>query len=204
MVYARLLRGTDPGAKRSLESDQRKWWGERSQCQKNADPPACVEQSYTTRIGNLKARPDYPGDVAPAMGPKIIQDAPIKEAGQGWAKNLSEYFKAINLCVASARTPIQAVLSAWNEGRDMVAMWLRRQDGQNLRCTAARNGNQLKSLVDWDVGEDIHTTGPVLYLGAKEPGCASAAGVIDPIGTPLGWLIGTDCLSQEAKNAEPS
>lgn len=194
-VYARLLRGTDVNAKRSVESEQRKWWSERSQCQGNADPIACVEQSYTGRIAHLKARPDYPGDL-PALGPTIIQESPIKEAGQGWARNLSEYVKAIKLCTASWRTPVRTVLSAWKEERgETIAMWLKSDDGQNLLCHAAKNGSKLKSLRPQEAGEDLPTAGPILYIGIYEPKdqCKKSTRVLDSTGSEFGWLARSDC-----------
>ena len=194
-VYARLLRGSDMGAKRSLESEQRKWWGERSQCQKNADPIACVEQSYTARIGHLKARPDYPGDV-PAMGPRIIQDSPIKEAGKGWAKNLSEYFKAIKLCTDSWSSPVRTVLSAWKEDRgETVAMWMQDKDDQDLLCMAKRDGSKLVRIRPRDADEDLPAIGPVFHSGNAEPKgrCEKPVRVLDPSGSEFGWLTQGIC-----------
>ncbi|MFN0313806.1 MAG: lysozyme inhibitor LprI family protein [Burkholderiales bacterium] len=192
-VYARLLRGTDTGAKRTLESEQRKWWGERAQCQKIADPAVCIEHTYTTRISHLKARPDYPGDVPAAMAPKIIQDSP---AVQGWAKNLSEFFKAIKVCAAGPSRPTRSVLSAWMEERgETIAMWLQDDEDQNHLCLAAKNGSKLITLRPGAVDEDLPKAGPVLYLGNAEPRghCANPVRVLDPTGHEFGWLAQVVC-----------
>jgi len=196
-VYARSLRGAQGEAVKSLEAEQRRWWGDRAQCQKDSDPIACVGRKYTTRIDTLKGRPDYPGD-QPALGPKITKDAPIKEVGQGWSKNLSEYFKAIKVCVAVSPKPARSVLTAWKEERgETVAMWIQDDEDQNLLCLAARDGSKLIRLRLRDVDEDLPEVGPILYLGNTEPRghCENPIPVLDPSGREFGWLAQSLCKS---------
>ncbi len=194
-VYARCLRAKEPVSVKTTQTDQHKWWGERARCQKHADPVACVERSYGARIAALKSRPDYPGD-QPVKAPKIIKDVPIKEIGQGWSRDMSEYFRAIKLCSTKWRTPVHAVLKAWREGRgETISMWLRSDDDQNLLCNASKNGKELKLLRPQAVDEDVPVAGPILYLGKTEPTnpCKDAVRVLDPDGKDFGWLSAAPC-----------
>lgn len=192
-VYSRSLRIEDPATVRSIQVEQHKWWGERAQCQKDADPPACVERTYNERISALKSLPTYPGD-KPIRAPRIGREVAIKEVGQGWSRELSEYYKAIKLCTTKWKTPVRTVLKAWREERgETISMWLRSSEDEYLLCTASRNGQELKLLRPQESDEEPPTSGPVLHLSSPGSACKTTTPVLDPQGREFGWLSAEPC-----------
>lgn len=193
-VFARSLRVSDPTIVRSIQVEQHHWWSERARCQKDADPNACVERIYTERIAALRAHPSYPGDKPMSGGPRIIREVAIKDAGQGWSRDLSDYFKAIKLCTSKWKSPIRSVQKAWREGRgETISMWLRSQEDEGLICTASKNGQELKLIRPSLEDEEPPLDGPTLIIGAYSGECKAAVNVLDPQGNAFGWLLPSAC-----------
>ncbi len=141
VVYARMLRVLSGDAEKAFNAEQRKWWANRAQCQKDKDPLSCLEGRYDARIAGLTSRPDYPGD-QPRPRDEFTE-ALIKEAGKGWSQNMSVYMKAIRACVAKASPRPRAVLTAWTEEEgELVLMRLRGPGGEELVCIAKKDGTQ--------------------------------------------------------------
>ena len=167
-VHARLLRLPNPQGRKRIESDQRRWWGTRPACQADPAPEACLTRLYQARISDLKQRPDYPGDHAPAAK-TVHLDAHIKSKGPGWTQQLSVYVKAIDRCRSEAGVPVDSVLSAWKEGRgESIALWLRSAD-QHLFCEADLGGVKLLRLRPHEYGEPLPDSNAALYLGTTAP-----------------------------------
>ena len=109
VARARMLDVLKGDAEKGFTADHGKWWANLAQCRKDKDPPTCLEGRYQARISEIKSRPDYSGE-----GPRPreeFSEALIKEAGKGWAQNMSAYMKAIRACSAKSPPKARAVLS---------------------------------------------------------------------------------------------
>ncbi len=54
LAYARMLSALNGDAERSLAAEQRKFWVERSHCQKDKDPVECLHARYETRLAQIR------------------------------------------------------------------------------------------------------------------------------------------------------
>jgi uncharacterized protein len=192
--YARMLKVLTGDAEKTLSAEQRKWWGERGTCQKQADPGACLEKRYHARIAELTGRADYPGDQPRPR--EEFSEALIKEAGKGWSQHASLYMKAIRACIAKTKPAPRAVLVAWSEeDGELIAMRLRGAAGEDLVCVARKDGAQA-NVRPREVAETLPDAGPVLWLGATgapKDACGKPVQVIDTDDTPVGWLAEASC-----------
>jgi hypothetical protein len=189
-----MLSALNGDAERSLAAEQRKFWVERSHCQKDKDPVDCLHARYETRLAQIKGRPDYPGDERTAR--TEYTEALIKEAGKGWAQSMSVYMRAIRACVAKATPKPRAVLTAWPHGGDRsVAMRLRTAAGEDYLCVARQDGTQAQVRKREPV-ETVPDAGPILWLGtgaAPKAACGTPIQVLDTDDTPVGWLAEAKC-----------
>ena len=194
MDYARMLKVLSGDGEKTFTSEQRKWWAERGTCQKDADPSGCLERRYQARITALTLRPDYPGDQPRPR--EEFSEALIKEAGKGWSQNMSVYMRAIRACLAKAKPAPRAVLAAWTEEEgELVLMRLRGAVGEDLVCTAKKDGAQ-SNMRAREPAETLPDAGPVLWLGAgaaPQEACGKPVQVIDTDDTPVGWLADGKC-----------
>jgi uncharacterized protein len=194
MDYARMLKVLSSDGERTFSAEQRKWWGERGTCQKEADPSGCLEKRYQSRITALTSRPDYPGDQPRPR--EEFSEALIKEAGKGWSQNMSAYMKAIRACIAKANPAPRAVLAVWTEEEgELVLLRLRGAAGDDLVCIAKKDGTQ-PNVRPREPAETLSDAGPVLWLGtgaAPKEACGKPVQVIDTDDTPVGWLADGKC-----------
>ena len=195
LSYSRMLHAVSGNAEKAFSAEQRRWWAARTTCEKDKDPPHCLEARYEARIAEVKARPDYPGD-EPAKRQEGFTESLIKETGPGWSQNASAYMKAIRACVASMSPAPRAIVAAWSEeDGELVAMRLRGTAGEDLLCTAKRDGTQA-NFRQREPGETVPPEGPILWLGsggAPKEACGKPVQVLDTDDTQVGWLADAKC-----------
>jgi len=192
--YARMLKVLSGDGEKAFSAEQRKWWAERGTCQKDSNPSRCLEKRYQARIGELTSRADYPGDQPKPR--EEFSEALIKEAGKGWSQHASQYMKAIRACAAKTKPSPRAVLTVWTEEEgELVLMRLRGTAGEDLICTAKKDGTQPNVRAREPV-ETLPDAGPVLWLSAgasPKEACGKPVQVIDTDDTPVGWLADGNC-----------
>jgi uncharacterized protein len=194
VAYARVLKVVSGSAARAFTGEQNKWWAARNLCQKDKDPDDCLAGRYEARIAELKGRPDYPGDEPHVR--EEFSEALIKEAGKGWAQNMSAYMRAIRACVGKAAPRPRAVLAVWTEEEgELVGMRLRGGAGEDYMCIAKKDGTQANVRKREPV-ETVPEAGPILWLGAAaapKEACGKPLQVLDTDDTPIGWLADGKC-----------
>jgi uncharacterized protein len=194
VAYARVLKVVSGSAERAFTGEQNKWWAARNLCQKDKDPDDCLAGRYEARIAELKGRPDYPGDEPHVR--EEFSEALIKEAGKGWAQNMSAYMRAIRACVGKAAPRPRAVLAVWTEEEgELVGMRLRAGAGEDYMCIAKKDGTQANVRKREPV-ETVPEAGPILWLGAAaapKEACGKPLQVLDTDDTPVGWLADGKC-----------
>lgn len=195
LAYSRMLRVLSGSAEQAFTAEQRKWWGARGACQKDKDPQSCLEGRYEARIAEVKARPDYPGDEQ-APRQEGFTESLIKETGQGWSQHASAYMKAVRACVAKTVPAPRAVLVAWTEEEgELVVMRLRGAAGEDLLCTAKKDG-ATANVRPREQGETVPAEGPILWLGSGTPpkgACGKPVPVLDTDDSQVGWLADAKC-----------
>ena len=194
VAYARVLKVLSGDAEKAFTVDQRKWWSARASCQKDKDPPSCLEGRYENRLAELTSRPDYPGE-----GPRPkdeFTESLIKETGKGWSQNMSLYMKAIRTCITKPSPRPRAVLTVWTEEEgELVGMRLRGAGGEDLVCYSKKDGSQANVRPREPV-ETVPDEGPVLWLGGgavPKEACGKPVQVLDTDDTPVGWLADGKC-----------
>jgi uncharacterized protein YecT (DUF1311 family) len=195
LAYSRMLHALSGSAEQAFTAEQRKWWSSRTTCQKDKDPESCLEGRYEARIAEVKARPDYPGDER-APRQEGFTESLIKETGQGWSKNASVYMKAMRACISKIAPPPRAVLVAWSEEEgELVAMRLRGAAGEDLLCSAKKDGTATTVRLR-EQGETMPLEGPILWLGpgaAPKEACGKPVPVLDTDDSQVGWLADVKC-----------
>jgi uncharacterized protein len=192
--YARMLKVLSGEGEKAFTAEQRKWWGARGSCQKELDPSGCLEKRYQGRIAELTSRPDYPGDQPRPR--EEFSESLIKETGKGWSQHTSLYMRAIRACIAKAKPAPRAVLAVWTEEEgELVLMRLRGAAGEDLVCTAKKDGTQSNTRAR-EPAETLPEAGPVLWLSvgaAPKEACGKPVQVIDTDDAPVGWLSDANC-----------
>ena len=195
LAYSRMLHALSGNPEKTFSAEQRRWWAARAACEKDKDPPHCLEVRYEARVAEVKARPDYPGDER-AKRQEGFTESLIKESGPGWSQNASAYMKAIRACVARISPAPRAIVVAWSEeDGELVAMRLRGAAGEDLLCTAKRDGTQ-PNFRPRESGEPVPSEGPILWLGsgaAPKEACGRPVQVLDTDDTQVGWLADAKC-----------
>lgn len=194
VVRARVLRASNPTARKALEAEHRQWWASLQDCRAGSDTVACLTGRYQRRIEALKSRPDYPGE-GPARRAEP-EPAAIAQAGRGWTRQLSTYLRALRACKEEAPVAIGKLLVAWPTG-DGESISLRLADW-NLKewiCIAHREGHKVFRFEPRGPDESVPEAGPVYHVGgeAPPPRCNHATQVVDPNGRPAGWISEQDC-----------
>jgi len=203
-VYARLLRVTSGDTEKNLTSGQRKWWSARGECSKQQDPVACLEDRYTARIAALKEHPNY---TEARPGPVELAPENISVAGQGWAKSLSRYLKAIRACMRKAPGDVKVVTAGWDDDEHDQAAGVRMRGpaNENWVCVAKRNGTEVISLREANNLETLPEEGPLFYPDPSTPpkgACGKPVQILDENDAPTGWL-GPACNPKPAQNVTP-
>lgn len=203
-VYARLLRVSSGDKEKTLTAGQRKWWATRGECSKQADPVACLEDRYSSRIAALKEHPDYT-ELHP--GPVELTPENIASAGQGWTKSLSRYLKAIRVCMRKAPGSVKAVTAGWDDQQydQAVGMRMRGPANENWVCVAQRNGSEVISLREANNLEMLPEEGPLFYPDPTAPpggACGKPVQILDENDAPTGWL-GPVCTPKQGQPAKP-
>lgn len=195
LAYSRMLHALSGSAEKAFSAEQRRWWAARAACEKDKDPSHCLETRYEARIAEVKTRPDYPGDEH-AKRPEGFTESLIKQSGPGWSQNASAYMKAIRACIAKTSPAPRAILVAWSEEEgELVAMRLRGAAGEDLLCTAKRDGTQ-PNVRPREQGETVPGEGPILWLGSgssPKEACGKPIPVLDTDDTQVGWLADAKC-----------
>jgi uncharacterized protein len=203
-VYARLLRVASGEAERTLSADQRRWWGMRDECRRQATPRECLEARYVGRIAALRSRPDY---TEARQGPVELPPEAISAAGQGWSRALSGYMKAIRVCLRKAPAAVARVGNAWAdaEQEQAVAMRMHGAGGETWVCVARRNGSQVLAFREANNYEELPPEGPLFYpdpSAAPANACGKPVQVLDEYEAPVGW-VGPACApARPSKPAE--
>jgi uncharacterized protein len=202
-VYARLLRVTSGEPERSLTAEQRRWWGTREECRKQADAPGCLESRYQVRIAALRSRPDY---TEARPGPVELPPEAISSVGQGWSRGLSGYIRAIRACLRKAPDGVARIGNAWEdaEQEQAVAMRMSASTGDTWLCVARRNGTEVLSLRPANAYESLPPEGPLFYPDSSTPpaaACGKPIQVLDEHEAPVGW-VGPACPPPPAKSVE--
>jgi uncharacterized protein len=194
VVRSRMLGVLKGDAEKAFTTEHGKWWASLAQCQKDKDPPSCLEGRYEARIKGITSRPDYPGDKAQPH--EEFSESLIKETGKGWSQNMSTYMKAIRACIAKPTPKPRAVLSVWTEEEgEVVMMHLRGAADVDLICFAKKDGTGA-SLRKREPVETLPEDGPILWLGSGPPpneACRKPVQVLDTDDTPVGWLADAKC-----------
>lgn len=192
--YARALKSAKGEDRKSLESDQRLWWGARETCRKVTDPNQCLEERYQGRIAAIESRPGFSADARA----KPVEQAPdpIVTAGEGWTKELSSYMKAMRACREESSASIQKVLTAWTQGTDdSVGFHMVDGNQKHWICVAARGGHKVFSFDAYETSMEVPPPGPVYHINATAvaPACEGGKEVLDSKGKSVGWITQKDC-----------
>jgi uncharacterized protein YecT (DUF1311 family) len=203
-VYARLLRVTSGGAEQTLTSEQRRWWGTRDECRRQAAPEHCLEERYAGRIAVLRSRPDY---TEARPGPVELPPTAISAAGAGWSRGLSSYIKAIRACLRKAPGEVSRIGNAWEDAEQdhAVAMRMRAANGDTWLCVARRDGSEVLSLKTANTYETLPPEGPLFYpdpSAAPKQACGKPVQVLDEYDAAVGW-VGPACTAQAATPPAP-
>jgi uncharacterized protein YecT (DUF1311 family) len=202
-VYARLLRVTSGETEKTLATEQRRWWGSRDDCRKQAAPVACLETRYVDRIAQLKARPDYT-----EARPGKVELAPerLVKVGEGWTKSLGRYLKPIRACMRRAKEPVKVVGVAWDsDDGQSIGVRMTSRSGFHIVCTAQRDGSDVVGLRDANPFEPLPEEGPLFYPDPSAPpadACGKPVQILDEFDAPVGWL-GPSCAPKAAKPEQP-